>query len=77
MIKKIKKPTRAITINIPMETYEHLQALCDVHLRSTNKMLQYIIDNTPLPSVVGGDSGSLSVRAASGPTLYNYLAGSR
>lgn len=76
MIKKIKKPTRAVTINIPMETYEHLQALCDVHLRSTNKMLQYIIDNTPLPSVAD-EHGNTMGRQASGPTLYNYLAGSR
>jgi hypothetical protein len=76
MIKKIKKPTRAVTINIPVETYEHLQALCDVHLRSTNKMLQYIIDNTPLPSVAD-EHGNTMARSGSGPTLYNYLAGSR
>lgn len=77
MIKKIKQPVRAVTINIPMETYEHLQALCNVHMRSTNKMIQYLIHNTPLPSVVGGDSGTLSVRQAAGPTLYNYAAGPR
>ena len=77
MIKKIKKPTRAVTINIPVETYEHLQALCDVHLRSTNKMLQYIIDNTPLPSVADEHGNTMAGRLEPGPMLYNYVAGQR
>jgi hypothetical protein len=78
MIEKIKQPTHAVSLNLPLETYAHLQALCKVHRRSTNMMMQYLIHNMPLPSVGGGESEGLSgPRSASGPTLYNYVAGQR
>jgi hypothetical protein len=78
MIKKIKQPTHLITVALPLETYTRLQALCDYHLRSTPKMMQYLIDNTPLPSVAGGESKGLAgPRLESGPILYNYAAGQR
>ena len=80
MIKKIKQPTHAVNMKLPLETYEHLQALCKTHMRSTNMMMQYLIHNMPLPSVAGGESEGLAgPRPVSEQTLslYNYASGQR
>jgi len=76
MMNKIKQPTHAVSLKLPVETYERLQALCKNNMRSTNMMVQYLIHNTPLPSVAD-EHGNVMARPASGPTLYNYVAGQR
>ena len=72
MIEKIKQPTHAVTMKLPLETYAHLQALCKVHRRSTNMMIQHMIHNTPLPSV----ADELMAQGAT-LSLYNYASGQR
>jgi hypothetical protein len=75
MIEKIKQPTHAVSLKLPLETYERLQALCKNNMRSTNMMIQHMIHNTPLPSVVEIKSeGLLANDIASRATLYNYMA---